>query len=230
MKDLDDNSIDLIVCDLPYGKIIAEWDNVVPMHLLWKEYERISKNDAAIILFGSGLFASKLALSNEKLFKYEIIWHKNRSGGPMCAKFRPLPQHENIMVFGKGKTKYNPQMVEGMPYNRKERDYGKINNMKYGVKKTTENNNQGTRYPISVQFFPQNWRRQDQQHPTQKPISLLEWLIKSYSNENDLVLDNCAGMGSTGIASKNLNRDFILMEIEEKYCEIISNNLGLKST
>lgn len=220
MKNIPDKSIDLIVSDPPFGSTANHWDDIIPFNKMWEQYKRIMKDDTPIILFGTGLFAYKLALSNEKMFKYEIIWHKSKSGSAFTAKYRPIAKHENILVFGKGKIKYNPQLIEGEPYKRKWTEH-KVNNMKYGFK-GVEHNNDGTRHPGSVQFFQQKWRRQDQIHPTQKPVELLEWIIKSYSNEGDIILDNTAGSGTTGLACINTNRNYILIEKEKKYFDIIN--------
>jgi len=219
---IDDKSIDLIICDLPYGSTKNHWDSEIDIDLLWKEYKRIIKKDGVIILFGTGLFTYKLALSNEKMYKYEIIWHKSKSGSSFTAKYRPVSKHENILIFGKGKVKYNPQLITGEPYYRKRKPNNgdKPNNHKLGVISESETTNTGFRYPSSVQFFQQKWRRQDQLHPTQKPVELIEWLIKSYSNENDLILDNCSGSGTTGIACINTKRNFILIEKDINFYEI----------
>ena len=215
MKTIPDKSIDLIVCDLPFGSTANQWDIIIPFDKLWEQYKRIMKKDTAILLFGTGLFTCKLALSNEKMFKYDIIWYKSKCGSSFTAKYRPLAKHENILVFGKGKTKYNPQLLPGEPYTRKWTEH-KLNNMKYGFK-GVEHNNIGTRHPSTVQFFQQKWRRQDQLHPCQKPVELLEWIIKSYSNVGDTVLDNCSGSGTTGVAAINTNRNWIMIEKEQKY-------------
>ena len=229
MKDIKDKSVDFICCDLPFGSTKNQWDILIPFDKLWEQYKRIIKKDGAIALFGTGLFAYKLALSNEKMYKYEIIWGKSKSGSSFTAKYRPVSKHENILIFGDGKVKYNPQLVEGEPYYRKRKANkgDKPNNHKLGVISESETTNTGFRYPSSVQFFQQKWRRQDQLHPTQKPVELLEWLVKSYSNEGDLVLDNTAGSGSLGLACQNTNRNFILIEKEEKYVNIIKERLKL---
>ena len=223
MKDIPDKSVDLIVCDLPFGSTANQWDVIIPFDLLWNQYKRIMKNDTAILLFGTGLFTHKLALSNEKMYKYDIIWHKSKSGSSFTAKYRPVAKHENILVFGKGKTKYNPQMLPGEPYKRKWTEHKK-NNMKYGFNGVVHDND-GTRHPSTVQFFQQKWRRQDQLHPCQKPIELLEWLIKSYSNEGDTILDNCSGSGTMAIAAINTNRNWILIEKDKEYYDLSVNRI-----
>jgi len=159
------------------------------------------------------------------MFKYEWIWEKSKCGSPLLAKYRPMAKHENVLVFAKGKTVYCPQMTEGEPYRRISKKG--VNNMKYGAKAEIEYGSKtGERYPSTVQFFQQKWRRQDQLHPTQKPVALFEYLIKTYTNEGDLVLDNCAGSGTTGVACKNINRNYILIEKEPEYVEIINKRLN----
>jgi DNA modification methylase len=227
MELIPDKSIDFICCDLPYGSTANKWDDAIPNQLLWEQYKRIIKTDGAIALFGTGLFAYKLALSNEKMYKYEIIWHKSKSGSSFTAKYRVINKHENILIFGKGRVKYNPQLEEGEPYYRKKKANkgDKPNNHKLGVTSENETKNRGFRYPSTVQFFQQKWRRQDQVHPTQKPVPLLQWLVRSFTNEGDIVLDNTAGSGSLGEACIVENRDFILIEKELKYYEIIKKRI-----
>lgn len=226
MDKIADKSVNLILCDLPYGSSVCKWDTILPYDKLWKHYNRILADKGNIILFGTGLFAYSLALSNTKLFRYELIWQKSKCGSPFSAKYMPMKKHENILVFGNPAAVYNPQMTVGEPYKRKWTP-NKINNMKFGIK-GVETNNEGTRHPISILNFPQKWRRQDQVHPTQKPTELLEYLIKSYSNENDLVLDNCMGSGSTGVACINTNRNFIGIELNNEFFEIAKNRINNK--
>jgi len=225
LQTLPSNSVDLIITDLPYGTTKNKWDVVIPFEPMWEQYNRVTKNDAAILLFGSGLFLYKLAMSNPKMFKYELIWHKSKSGSSFTAKHRPVQKHENILVFGRGKVKYNPQLVDGEPYYRKRKanNGDKPNNHKLGVVSESETINTGFRYPSTVQFFQQKWRRQDQKHPTEKPVELMEWLVKSYSNEGDTVLDSCMGSCPVGVACKKLNRHFIGIENDaEHYATAVS--------
>ena len=219
METLPSNSIDLIITDLPYGTTKNKWDIVIPFEPMWEQYKRVAKKDAAILLFGSGLFLYKLAMSNQKMFKYELIWHKSKSGSSFTAKYRPVQKHENILVFGKGKVKYNPQLEEGEPYYRKRKanNGDKPNNHKLGVVSESETINTGFRYPSTVQYFQQKWRRQDQKHPTEKPVELMEWLVKSYSNEGDTVLDSCMGSCPVGVACEKLNRNFIGIENDAEH-------------
>lgn len=226
MKNIPDKSVDMILCDLPYGTTACKWDNIIPFDKLWEQYERIIKPKGNIVLFGTGLFAYKLALSNEKLFRYEIIWKKSKCGSPLTAKYMPLKKHENILIFGKPASKYNPQMSIGTPYKRKYTP-NKRNEMNYGIKGVSTDN-KGTRHPITVIDFPQKWRRQDQVHPTQKPVELCEYLIKTYSNEGDTVLDNCMGSGSTGVACQNTNRNFIGIELDTNYFNIAQERLNIE--
>ena len=181
------------------------------------------KPNGNILLFGTGLFVYKLALSNEKLYRYELIWKKSKCGSPLTAKYMPMKKHENILVFGHSAAKYNPQMVKGEPYKRKFTEH-KMNNMQYGITGTGAENN-GTRHPSTILDFPQKWRRQDQVHPTQKPVELIEWLINSYSDEGDLILDNCIGSGTTAVAAIRQKRNFIGFEIEEKYFNIANKRI-----
>ena len=223
MQNIPDKSIDCIICDLPYNSTKCDWDSLIPFDDLWQQYGRIIKPKGNIILFGSGLFSHKLALSNEKLFRYGLVWKKSKCGSPLTAKYMPMKRHEDILVFGFSGSKYNPQMSKGEPYKRKYTP-NKTNNMKYGIN-GVQTNNKGTRYPISVLDFPQKWRRQDQIHPTQKPVALIEYLIKTYSNEGDTVLDNCMGSGSCGVAAVNTHRKFIGIELDENYFNIAKQRI-----
>lgn len=218
MKKIADHSVDCIICDPPYQSTSMSWDVQLPVDKLWEQYERIIKPKGNIILFGSGLFAFKLALSNEKLFRYDMVWKKSKCGSPLTAKYMPLKKHEMILVFGESAAYYEPQMSKGTPYKRKYTP-NKVNNLGYGIK-GVETDNKGTRHPITVLDFPQKWRRQDQIHPTQKPVELIEFLVKSYCPEGGLVLDNCIGCGTTAVACINTNRKFIGFEIEERFFKI----------
>ena len=227
MKDIPDKSVDMILCDLPYGTTACKWDVIIPFDKLWEQYKRIINPESAIILFGTEPFSSFLRLSNLKYFKYDWVWQKSKSGSAFTAKYRPVNKHEMVSVFCKGKTKYKPQLTKGKAYSRVcDTSECDVNNHNIGFnKKRVETHNNGFRYPITVQQFQQKWRRQDQLHPTQKPVELCEYLIKTYTNEGDLILDNCAGSGTTGVAAKNLNRQFILIEKEKEYYDIILERL-----
>jgi len=218
-KHVEDKSIDMIFCDLPYGTTANKWDSVIDLDKLWEQYNRVIKPKGNIVLFGVGMFAFKLALSNEREFRYEMIWQKSKCGSPFTAKYMPLKKHEMLLVFGEGANKYNPQKVDGKPYKRTSKKG--TNNMGFGAKAEFEYGSlDGKRHPNTILNFPQKWRRQDQIHPTQKPIELIEWCIKSFTNEGDLILDNTCGSGTTGLGAKNLNRNYIMMEQDPKYYEI----------
>jgi len=215
--------VDAVIADIPYGIHNNKFDEIIPFDDMWNCLIRLIKPKGNIVLFASGLFTYKLALSNEKMFRYELIWKKSKCGSPLTAKYMPLKKHENILVFGESASYYDPQMQEGKPYKRKYTP-NKINNMKYGIK-GVETDNKGTRHPTTILDFPQKWRRQDQLHPTQKPVELMEFLVKSYCPENGLVLDFTMGSGSTGVACKNTNRNFIGIEIDEKYYNIAKERI-----
>ena len=226
MKNIADKSVDMILCDLPYGTTACKWDTIIPFEPLWEQYKRIIKDNGVIVLTASQPFTSALVMSNVKMFKYELIWDKKTGLGFLDSKFRPLKSHENILIFGNGGVsngskipmKYNPQGVITSEKVKK-------NNVKYeGLHSNPpkeEYKETGTNYPKSIQVFSKD----SGLHPTQKPVALFEYLIKTYTNEGDLVLDNCAGSGTTGVACRNLNRKFILIEKEEKYCEIANQRL-----
>lgn len=215
--------VNAIITDPPYGSTACKWDSIIPFDEMWKRLNALINPKGNIVLFGNGIFSYKLALSNEKRFRYELIWKKSKCGSPLTAKYMPLKKHENILVFGQSASVYNPQMTEGTPYKRNYTP-NKINNMEFGIS-GVQTDNKGTRYPISILDFPQKWRRQDQLHPTQKPVELLEYLVKTYSNENDLVLDFTMGSGTTGVACKNTNRNFIGIELDKNYFEIAKSRI-----
>lgn len=223
MQDIPDNKIDMILCDLPYGITACKWDSVIPFEPLWEQYNRIIKDNGAIALFGSEPFSSALRMSNIKRYKYDWVWDKvNRYTGYGNCKNAPLKRYETVSVFAKQKTIYNPQMIVGKPY-KKTGDYSsKI----YGtgkIKKTGENS--GTRYPYNILQFKGDDKKNGFLHPTQKPVELLEYLIKTYTNENETVLDNCMGSGSTGVACKNTGRKFIGIELDDTYFKIAEERI-----
>ena len=236
MKNIEDESIDMILCDLPYGTSACKWDSVIPFEPLWEQYSRIIKPFGAIVLFGSEPFSSALRLSNLDMYKYDWKWEKPNGANFLNFKYQPAKVHEDIMVFGKSATSYskngnmiyNPQMTEGTPYNQKSgqqrQDNGHVlgSTVRSPIKQVyTENN--GTRYPRSIQRFPLD---KDKLHPTQKPVALLEYLIKTYTNEGNVVLDNCMGSGSTGVACINTNRRFIGIELDEIYFNVAKERIG----
>ena len=222
MKDIPDKSIDMILCDLPYGTTKNNWDCVIPLEELWIQYNRIIKDNGAIVLFSQMPFTAELTHSNLKLFRYEWIWEKDNATGFLNAKKMPLKIHENILVFYKKTPIYNPQMRKGFkPYICKQgRGSASWNyNESFGGHITK---NDGDRYPIDIIKFK---RDKDKLHSTQKPIELLEYLIKTYTNENETVLDNCMGSGSTGVACINTKRNFIGIELDENYFNIAKTRI-----
>lgn len=234
MKDIPDNSIDMICTDPPYGTTTCKWDTIIPFEKMWQECERITKDVGAMVFTATQPFSSKLVVSNFDLFKYELIWNKSRAVGFPNAKNKPMNKHESILVFSKGNSangcklrmNYNPQgLIE-------------INKKVNGIKKCTADDDghgfarpshkkeriqQFTNYPNSVLNFPNEGKTV---HPTQKPVALLEYLIKTYTNENDTVLDFCAGSGTTAIACLNTNRNYICIEKDEKFFEIMKDRIS----
>ena len=225
MREIPDGSVDLILTDPPYGTTACKWDSVIPLNEMWEQLKRVVKPNGACVLFSSQPFTTNLIYSNMKCFKYSMVWKKSKCGSPLTAKYKPLTKHEDINVFSlHNKTlKYYPQMSEGKPYKRKFTE-NKVNNMGFGIK-GVETDNKGTRHPTTVLDYPQQWRRQDQVHPTQKPVPLLEYLIKTYTQENETVLDFTFGSGSTGVACVNTNRSFIGVELDENYFNIAEKRI-----
>lgn len=225
MENIPDKSIDMVLCDLPYGVTRNHWDMIIPLDKLWEQYKRIVKNNAAICLFAQGLFYIDLVNSNRKMFRYDLVWNKILTSGFLNANRMPLRQHEQIAVFYKNAPTYNPQKIKGNPNHSK----GKIKkgtNNNYGDFKFVDNKDVlgCMKYPTSI-INCQKPHPSTTVHPTQKPIELLENLIKTYTNEGETVLDNCMGCGSTGIACKNTNRRFIGIELNEKYFDVAKNLL-----
>lgn len=224
MKDIPDKSIDMILCDLPYGTTACKWDVVIPFDKLWEQYNRIIKDNGAIILFGSEPFSTELRHSNLKMYRYDWIWQKTIASNFALSKKQPQKKHENIMVFYKKQPTYNPQMEEGKPYTDKRNKGNR--NVVVGIENNFKRQpieNKGTRYPSSIQKFSNGNNKNV--HPTQKPVALLEYLIKTYTNEGETVLDNCMGSGTTGVACKHTNRRFIGIELDDKYFEIAKKRI-----
>lgn len=219
MKLIDDKSIDMILCDLPYGTTKNKWDVVIPLDKLWEHYERIIKDNGAIVLTAQPPFDKILATSNLKLFRYEWIWNKVLPTGHLNAKKMPMKKTENVLVFYKKLPTYNPQGLEYFP-RIKKRSSKSVGSSNYG-KHNDENLSLYKGYPTNLLEF----KRESGLHPTQKPVALFEYLIKTYTNEGDLVLDNCMGSGTTAIACLNTNRNFIGFEIEKKYIDIINKRI-----
>lgn len=227
MLEIDDKSVDLILCDLPYGSTQCSWDSIIPFDELWEQYNRILKESGIIVLFSSGLFTIDLINSNRKDFKYKLIWKKNVPTGMSSAKYRPMKYYEEICIFSKKSGTYNPQMKERVGVGKACYNYdhycGESNHVKYD--KVKKRYDPDFVQPSDVLEFNVVPNRNGKVHPTQKPIDLLEWLIKTYSNENDLVLDNCMGSGSTGVACVNTNRNFIGIEKDNHYFEIAKSRI-----
>lgn len=217
MKDIPGGSVDMVLADLPYGTTCNKWDTVIPLDKLWEQYYRMCKKNAAIVLFSQQPFTTKLAASNLKDFRYEIIWKKSQGTGHLNAKRMPMKIHENILVFYQKLPIYNPQKTQGKPYyrglaNRSSTNYHKMRN-------NISESRDGTRYPIDVLHFPACNTSVEKPlvHPTQKPTPLLEYLIHTFTNEGDTVLDNTMGSGSTGVACVNTGRKFIGIELDPGY-------------
>lgn len=230
MKDIPDGSIDMILCDLPYGTTACKWDTVIPFEPLWEQYNRIIKDNGAIVLFGSEPFSSALRMSNIKHFKYDWIWEKTRTVGFLNAKNAPLKRHEIVSVFSLGSTancsknrmEYNPQGL--IEINQKRKSVSQSGDTVVGSRPSRNKDYVAkyTGYPDTVLRFSNEAK---QKHPTQKPVALLEYLIKTYTNEGDVVLDNCMGSGSTCVACVNTGRHYIGFEKEPKYFDIACKRL-----
>lgn len=233
LKNLSDNSIDLVLCDLPYGTTQCKWDSCIPLNELWAEYKRVTKPNAAILLFGQQPFSSALVMSNPEMFRYEWVWIKNRATGFLNSKKMPLKAHENVLVFYKKLPTYNGQRrnvdLGGHQFPRITQRHNNpvlCANGIYGKHETRPKNaTDTTRMTIDAVRFDMSDKERGL-HPTQKPVALLEYLIKTYSNEGSLVLDNCMGSGSTGVACANLKRRFIGMELHPKYFALASNRIA----
>lgn len=218
MKNIKDKSIDMILCDLPYGMTRNNWDIVIPFDKLWEEYNRIIKDNGAIVLFGSQPFTSIMITSNLNMFRYCLVWEKNKFSDFLNAKRKPMKTNEDIAIFYKKQPIYNPQYWYSTPYTRWNTQQAVDKQTNYGNhKENFVESLDGKRLPTTVLKFN---RIERPVHPTQKPVDLLEWLIKTYTNEENIVLDNCMGVGSTGIACKNLKRNFIGIELDKTYYDI----------
>lgn len=213
MKLLEDESIDLILCDLPYGHTQNDWDSIISLELLWEQYERIIKPNGAILLTSSGMFTAQLMLSNPKIFKYKIVWEKSKSTNFLNAKRQPLRKYEEICVFYKKQATYNPQMSKGKAYNkgiRKDQLTGS-----YGDFQPVEVKSNGSRYPTDIVYFKTAESEGKVYHPTQKPVELGRYLIRTYSNPGDVMLDNTCGSGSFLVSAVIEGRNFIGIDKDE---------------
>lgn len=221
MKDIPDGSIDMILCDLPYGTTRCKWDSVIPFEPLWEQYKRIAKENAAIVLFSAEPFTSALIMSNPRMFRYDIIWRKNQGTDFLNANRKPLRAHENICVFYKKQPTYNKQHWFSKPYSCNSQRgvlqlYGHVKDP--SMKRESKD---GKRNPVTVLEFSS----ETVLHPTQKPVPLLEYLVKTYTNEGETVMDNCMGSGSTGVACVNTGRNFIGFELDEGYFSIAKKRI-----
>lgn len=233
MKQIPVKSVDAIICDLPYGVLNkgnkqAQWDKMLPLDRLWDEYERIIKDNGAIILFAQGIFTAKLILSNEKLWRYNLIWDKMAPTGFLNANRMPLRSHEDICVFYKKLPVYNPQKTKCKP-DKRNHSRGNmkesVQNRCYGKHVEVPTAISDEKFPKSIISVPKEHCVGKFFHPTQKPVALLEYLIRTYSNEGETILDNTMGSGSTGVAAVNTNRKFIGMELDEKYFSIAKKRI-----
>ena len=221
MPNIPDKSIDAIITDLPYGTTSCRWDVIIPFEPLWEQYKRIIKDNGAIVLTASQPFTSALVMSNEKMFKYEWIWDKKIPSGMSYARFQPMRQHENILVFCNGKTVYNPKMIKrDKPIKGGGMSKGETTNNQnlIALKKTYEYKN-----PTSI--IVADKIRKGSLHPTQKPVALFEYLQLTYTNEGDTILDNCIGSGTTAVAAINTGRNFIGIEMDKGYCDIANKRI-----
>lgn len=229
LPSIEAGSINAVICDLPYGTTTIDWDKTLPIDVLWAEWRRVLAPGGVVILFGNQPFTSLLITSNLKWFKQCLVWDKNKCGSPGLAKIRPMQVHEDVVVFAPGRTVYNPQMEAGEPYARQsskpEGYVGRKNDHGYGMKPRTGFVNEGTRYPKSVIRISRDFSAQQQVHPTQKPVSLMAWLVKTYTNPGDTVLDNVMGSGSTGVACMQTGRHFVGIERNPEYFQIAQQRI-----
>ena len=221
-----DGSVDMVLCDLPFGTSGNKWDKALPLPTLWKEWGRVCKEDAAIVLFSDEPFTSQLVQSNPRAFRYKWIWDKLRGSNFANAKIMPMKSHEEILVFYRRKPTYNPQFWYSKPYKSKggprAREIEGLSGSSAATVRAETVSEDGRRYPLSILRFSRDGRRV---HPTQKPVDLLEYLIKTYTNPGEVVLDNCMGSGSTGVACINTGRDFIGIEKEPRYFTIAQQRI-----
>ena len=223
MKDIPDKSVDMILCDLPYGTTASKWDEIIPFEPLWEQYDRVIKNNGAIVLTASQPFTTKLIMSKSDWFRYSWVWDKKKAGNIFLAKKQPMKIHEDIVVFSKKPHFYNPQMVKRDKV-KKSKNYGTGESFGGTREKEDKVYTYTHTYPKSIIEFS-NARQKGKVHPTQKPVALFEYLIKTYTNEGETVLDNCMGSGTTGVACKNLNRKFIGIELDEAYFNLAKERI-----
>ena len=237
MKGIDDKSIDMILCDLPYNKLTTQWDKLIPMNKLWEQYNRIIKDNGAILLFAQQPFTSLLVGSNIDDFRHNIVWHKDKCANFIQAKYQPRKTTEDILIFSKqgsgfvhnskNKCTYNPQMIDRKPRKPTQKTVRSKSLLEVRGEacdlQSSEDFIADKSYPENIVYF--KTEHKNRLHPCQKPIKLLEWLINTYTNENEVVLDNCMGSGSTGVACVNTNRKFIGIEKDDNYFEIAKKRI-----
>jgi site-specific DNA-methyltransferase (adenine-specific) len=216
--------VDAIITDPPYGTTVCKWDSIIPFEPMWNCLNKLIKDNGAIVLFGSEPFSSALRMSNIKEYKYDLIWNKNKGCQPQLANIQPMKSHENITIFGYGRLTYNPQFTQGKPYHRNNKGSSQKDNMIKTLKPIKQLND-GFRYPVSIINCSRDFSAQTRVHPTQKPVALMEYLVKTYTNEGETVLDFTMGSGTTGVACKNLNRNFIGIELEKEYFDIAKERI-----
>lgn len=233
MSDIPSQSVNLILCDPPYGTTDCEGDDKLPLAPLWVQYERLLAPGGCVILFAAMPFTAELYASNRAWYRDHIVWNKNKCGSPALRLVRPMRVHEDILIFAPGAVPYSPIMEEGEPYSRKSKRpegyVGKKNDHGYGMKPRTEFVNTGTRYPKSIRNVSREFRAQDQVHPHQKPLALMEWLLLTYSKPGDVVLDNAMGSGTTGLACLNTGRNFIGYELRKQPFDVACSRLSEQS-
>jgi site-specific DNA-methyltransferase (adenine-specific) len=222
MAEIPDNSIDMVLVDLPYGTTACKWDSIIPFDKLWEHYYRVCKENAAMVFTSVQPFTTSLIASNINDYRYEWIWEKPQGTNPMSAKVMPLKNHENIAVFYRKKPTYNPQMWYSTPYSGFSSETAKIGEVYNSAKSKHRDNPDGSRYPKTIIKCKQDKGL----HPTQKPLELMQYLVKTYTDLGDTVLDNTMGSGTTGVAALNLNRNFIGIELDKDYFEIAKARIG----
>jgi site-specific DNA-methyltransferase (adenine-specific) len=228
---IPDKSVDMILCDLPYGTTACKWDTIIPFDKLWEQYKRIIKDNGAMIFTASQPFTSMLVMSNIKMFKYEWIYQKNAGSNFGAVRFQPMKEHENVLVFGKGRTKYFPIMQERAELGKQRSKYmvnlhTQTENYSSSLHNKLKYEMSNLRCPSSIQKFTIPKGKEKVKHPTQKPVALFEYLIKTYTNEKDLVLDNCIGSGTTSIAAMNTNRNFFGFELNNTYYNLAKERIN----
>ena len=230
MQEIPSKSIDMVLTDPPYGTTACKWDSILPLEFMWHELKRVTKENGAIVMTASQPFTSALVMSNPKWFKYDWIWRKPKGTGHLNAKKMPMRDKEDILVFYKSQCTYNPQFSQGSPYKNKAGNPEKSTSMTdcYGKYTNFRNDNDGRRYPKQVLEFPVVER--GTVHPTQKPVALMEYLIKTYTNEGETVLDFTMGSGTTGVAAKRLNRNFVGIELDHHYFNIAKERISESKT